>query len=235
MTLTLAELAPHDPITVSVASSTPFFTSTRSDLSANVTYTQVASNLISTNGGLQIANTVSYSGALQGSIAWNSTGGLSIIAITGSSHDFSLVNAANSSTVMYVATGMSYPYFPNSGNYGGVWGTVSDLRLKTDVKPLENGLDIALAIEIITHRWNELADCEDKETVFDAVSAQSVQKVAPTCTMVDHRGYLIVDYSKLSIYALAAIQQQQKQIDGLKSLIAKKRKPLWLSFKEFFI
>jgi len=67
------------------------------------------------------------------------------------------------------------------------------------------------------------------------VSAQSVQAVFPTAVMADHRGYLTVDYGKLSVLALAAIKEQQKQIDELRSLIAKKRKPLWLSFKEFFI
>jgi hypothetical protein len=160
----------------------------------------------STNGG-------------NGCLFYNSYAGLGLYPKAGSGYDFNLLNVSGSSYAMVINHGVSYPTFQNSGTYNGTWGTGSDLRLKTDVKPLKNGLASALSVETITYRWNEESECEDKETVFMGVSAQSVQKVFPTAVMEDHRGYLTVDYGKLSTLAFAAIKELAEQNKHLSARI----------------
>jgi len=213
----LPELAPHDPITVSVGSAISAITLTRSDLSSSVTMTPGTYG-VSISTGVQCGG-VSLGPFQTGvsSICSNGGTGLTIGCGTGTSTDFLIINSTNTQYVMEVLHGQSYPNFPNSGIYTGTWGTGSDLRLKTDVQPIENGLASALSVETITYKWNEVSENPDKDTTFMGVSAQSVQKVFPTAVMEDHRGYLTVDYGRLSVLALAAIKELSARLDALES------------------
>jgi hypothetical protein len=179
--------------------------------------TITASGTIQANANIQFASeTISN---VAGSMYRNSGSGIIIWAVTGTSTDFQL--SANAGTaVMTVPTGKSYPNFPNSGTYTGTWGTGSDIQLKADVESIKDALATVMAIDTITFRWNELAENKDKTSRFHGVSAQSVQKVAPDFVMEGVDGYLAVDYGKLATLALAAIKEQQIQIDELKRLIA---------------
>ena len=163
--------------------------------------------------------TAAITGAPTMSISQHSVNGFLISPVTGSSFDFVLENGALNANVMTIPTGKNYPNFPQSGTYTGTWGTGSDLGLKTDVQAIEGALAAVMSIDTITFRWNELSDNKDKTTRFHGVSAQSVQKVAPDFIM-DDRGFLCVDYGKLATFALAAIKEQQAQIEELKRLIA---------------
>ncbi len=147
-----------------------------------------------------------------------------------------------------------HPRFDQTSNYGASlgssskrWASVyandgviqtSDMRFKTNVKPLKYGLDEILKLNTITYKWKEDEICKkgiadkDKATKI-GLSAQELLKVIPevvkTHSIVpsDEKGNykriendkLGVNYSELIPVLINAIQEQQEQIKKLEKLI----------------
>ena len=98
----------------------------------------------------------------------------------------------------------------------------SDIRLKDNVKLLENNLDKILELKPSSFRWKVREQQDDIGLI-----AQEVEPIIPmivkdnisigrTKEFLDGDTHKTVDYAKLSIYLIGAIQEQQKQIDELK-------------------
>jgi hypothetical protein len=116
---------------------------------------------------------------------------------------------------------------------GGSWATISDARLKRDVRPFEEGLATVLAIAPVRYRY-EGRDLDDgREHV--GVLAQEVEKVAPY--LVEERAlfrqvredengkeieldpgerYLTVDPSAVDWLLVNAVKEQQAIIEELR-------------------
>ena len=102
-------------------------------------------------------------------------------------------------------------------------GTISsDIRLKENIKPLENNLDKILELKPSSFTWK----VQDKQDDVGLI-AQEVESIIPmivkeTISIGKTKKFLggdthkTVDYSKLTTYLIGAIQEQQKQIDELK-------------------
>lgn len=78
----------------------------------------------------------------------------------------------------------------------------SDIRLKDKVKEL-SALSIIRKIPSFYYHWKSNPDGK----IELGTSAQDLQKVLPELVSVDNKGYMSVDYSKLSIVAIRAIQE----------------------------
>jgi hypothetical protein len=115
-----------------------------------------------------------------------------------------------------------------SGNMsvaGDITAFVSDIRLKTNIEPIENALGKVLSLSGFTYNFNEIG----KELGFDVdirhsgVSAQDIQKVLPeaVCPAPANEDYLTVKYEKLVPLLIEAIKDQNKQIEELKNRICK--------------
>jgi hypothetical protein len=111
------------------------------------------------------------------------------------------------------------------------YNTTSDYRLKQEVKPLEFALERVLGLSPRSYQWkasgmwdygfiaHELASIipvavtGEKDAVKDTLDEKGVAtgeiEIVPQ----------VVDYSKLVVYLVGAIQEQQVQIDGLLSRI----------------
>ena len=98
----------------------------------------------------------------------------------------------------------------------------SDVRLKENIKPLENNLDKILELKPSSFTWK----VRDKQDDVGLI-AQEVESVIPmivketisigkTKKFLDGDTHKTVDYSKLTTYLIGAVQEQQKQIDELK-------------------
>ena len=98
----------------------------------------------------------------------------------------------------------------------------SDIRLKENIKPLENNLDKILELKPSLFTWK----VRDKQDDVGLI-AQEVQSVIPmivketisigrTKKFLDGDTHKTVDYSKLTAYLIGAVQEQQIQIDELK-------------------
>jgi len=62
---------------------------------------------------------------------------------------------------------------------GGTWATFSDERVKTDITPFVDGLDLLMKLKPVTYKYNEKSGYSDLNKTFVGFIAQDVEKVAP--------------------------------------------------------
>ena len=106
--------------------------------------------------------------------------------------------------------------------------TVSDIRLKHDINPLESSLSIINKLNPVTYKWKHRKD-DTKD--HPGLIAQEVEEILPgiinETTMPFHAEegdntiYKSVRYTELIPHLIGAIKEQQSQIDELKSEIKK--------------
>jgi hypothetical protein len=93
----------------------------------------------------------------------------------------------------------------------GAWTAASDARLKTDLSPFGDALDAALRLRPVRFKW-----IGDGASDFGVI-AQELRSVLPEAVTGDEsKDSLTVNYSKLSVVAIGAIQDQQAQIKVLR-------------------
>ena len=94
--------------------------------------------------------------------------------------------------------------------------TYSDERLKTDVAPMQNGLDTVNNLKAVNFTWK-------KDGVRDfGFMAQQLKEVVPQAVHGTDEGMLGVDYGRLSAILVSAIQEQSAQIASLKKQLEDK-------------
>ncbi|HEX8875720.1 MAG TPA: tail fiber domain-containing protein [Phycisphaerales bacterium] len=96
----------------------------------------------------------------------------------------------------------------------GAWTAVSDARLKTDVTPDDPAEMLAAALKLrpVHFVWKRSSERDA------GLIAQEVRDVLPDLVTGDEsRGVLTVDYSKVGVVAVGAIQEQQKKINRLEA------------------
>jgi hypothetical protein len=97
----------------------------------------------------------------------------------------------------------------------------SDIRWKTDIKPIKYGINELMRLNSISYLWKVNAYPEmgfDKGPQFGFI-AQEFEKVIPELVRTDKDGYKSIDYVKLTPILVVAIQEQQKEIEELKGLV----------------
>ena len=102
-------------------------------------------------------------------------------------------------------------------------GTISsDIRLKENIKPLENNLDKILELKPSSFRWKvrEQQDdigliAQEVESIIPMIVTDSIS-IGRTKEFLDGDTHKVIDYAKLSVYLVGAVQEQQEQIDELK-------------------
>ena len=129
---------------------------------------------------------------------------------SGATNTFTVYN--QSSTGVYISDGNTS------------WAASSDERLKTDLIPIENGVEKVATLRAVTGRFK--TDDENKSRSF--LIAQDVQKVLPEAVHVqdDEQGTLGLAYTDIIPLLVAAIKEykftiesQQSQIDALTARI----------------
>jgi len=93
------------------------------------------------------------------------------------------------------------------------YNTSSDARLK-DVTGEAKGLEIINKLNPVAYNWK--ADNKSDEGLI----AQEVEEIVPNSVSKGDDGYYQMDYSKLVTPLIKAVQEQQEQIESLKSEIA---------------
>jgi len=135
----------------------------------------------------------------------------------------SIITAATASTNMIV-------FRNGNGNVGSIttsgtatsYNTGSDYRLKHDVEPMTSGLATLAALNPVTYKWN--ADDSDGEGFI----AHELAEVIPLAVTgeknaVDADGNPVhqgVDYSKIVVHLVAAIQELSAKNDALEARLA---------------
>lgn len=120
-----------------------------------------------------------------------------------------------------------------SGNIAiaGVSVHTSDIRLKKNIKKLDNSLKKIISLSGVEYFWKNQEQDQHKQI---GLIAQEVQKYFPEVVYEDSaNGYLSVNYSGLIAPLIEATKAQQKEISNLKSEIINLKKTLCLKFSEF--
>jgi hypothetical protein len=179
---------------------------------------------IDSSGNFFIATTTSYPGD------GNNTGGL-------------FVEKAGDGTSLFVSRSGGYSVlFLNRGNNGEIvsfrnagsgvgnisigsnstsYNSGSDYRLKYDVQPITFGLSTVAALNPVTYKWKN--DGSDGEG-FIAHELQAVIPLAVTGEKdaINEDGSIkpqSVDYSKIVVHLVAAIQELKAEVDSLRAQV----------------
>ncbi len=101
----------------------------------------------------------------------------------------------------------------------------SDIRFKTNIRPIVNALDKVKLLRGVYFNWNQKAFPEKEFGAQDELGfiAQEVEKVVPEIVSKDKtkEEYRSVKYDKLVALLVEAIKDQQKQIDNLTIKVSK--------------
>lgn len=103
----------------------------------------------------------------------------------------------------------------------------SDVRVKSDVRELRSGRDLARRLRPVRFLWNERAmeGAHETRRANEIVPgqigfvAQDVAAVVPELVTqaLDGRGTLGVDYSRIGAVAIAAVQEQDRELEDLRA------------------
>jgi hypothetical protein len=94
----------------------------------------------------------------------------------------------------------------------------SDLRLKENIKPIENALDKVKSLTGVEFDWKpELKHAHGYEGHDTGVIAQEVQEVMPTAIRTNDTGYLAVRYEKLIGLLIEANKELAARVEQLES------------------
>jgi hypothetical protein len=136
-------------------------------------------------------------------------------------------NAGNSGSYMLFANsaGATAGYIQQTGSTTTLYVATSDYRYKENIKPIINGLDRVLKINAVTYNWKDTND-----EVGEGFIAHELQEIVPLAVSgekdaINEDGTIKaqgIDYAKLTPILVAAIQEQQAQIEELKQLIKNK-------------
>lgn len=108
---------------------------------------------------------------------------------------------------LYVLNGSGVGVYLTNG--ATAWTASSDERLKTDLKPIENGLDKVNSLRSVTGRFKT-----DEENVSRSfLIAQDVQAVLPEAISETPDGYLGVQYTDVIPLLVASIKELKAIID----------------------
>ncbi len=97
----------------------------------------------------------------------------------------------------------------------------SDARLKTNVRPFEPMLDRVARLRPVRFNWKteQFPEYHFGVGLNSGLIGQEVEQVFPEMVTADERGYKMVDYSVLPYLTLAAVREQQAQIEAQRAEI----------------
>jgi hypothetical protein len=157
-----------------------------------------------------------------GNLMVGTTGAQGRLTVVPTTNSYSFAsNAPNSSGTYYhaifLANGTTNGTIASNGTTT-TYSTTSDHRLKENVTPMTTGLEKISALKPVTYDW--ISD-KSKGEGFIAYELQEVIPAAVTGEKdaVDEDGKIVpqgVDYSKIVVHLVAAIQELKAELDALK-------------------
>ena len=95
--------------------------------------------------------------------------------------------------------------------------STSDIRWKTNIKPIENPIEKIKQISGNTFEWIEDSKFHGNTGKDVGVIAQEIEAILPEIVTTRDTGMKAVKYEKLVALLIEAVKEQQKQIDELKA------------------
>jgi hypothetical protein len=177
-----------------------------------------ATRVAASTTGASVTGNISLSGS--GLTLGTHTAGNYVAGITGGT-GITVANSGSEGATPTVSIGQAVATsdtvtFAEVRSTGNVTAYYSDMRLKTDIQPIEGALDKVMTLNGFYFRPNAIAQdygYEDKVEV--GVSAQDVEAIMPEIIAeapIDPE-YMTVHYEKLAPLLIEAIKDLKKQLD----------------------
>lgn len=98
----------------------------------------------------------------------------------------------------------------------GTVTSASDARYKRDVRPIKSAMSIARAVNPVTFDFKveKFPERRFPTARQSGVIAQELEMTLPDLVTVDDAGYKGVDYTRLGVYALAALKELDSDVDA---------------------
>jgi hypothetical protein len=122
----------------------------------------------------------------------------------------------------------TYTLGKSGARWSAVWATngviqTSDMRLKTEIEPLQYGLKEVLQLRPVSFQWKNEKHGSRKLGLL----AQEVQSIIPEVIASDgQNGTLGMNYAELIPVLINAVKEQQQQIDDIQNRITDLKKTL---------
>ncbi len=112
--------------------------------------------------------------------------------------------------------------------YGRSFNVTSDLRLKTNIAPLQNSIAAIMQLKPVSYEKKSSLASNSYSTIENGFIAQDLQKVMPSLVTegTDNDKLLEVNYTALIPVLTKALQEQQKQIEDQNAKIAAQQKQI---------
>ncbi len=98
---------------------------------------------------------------------------------------------------------------------GGSWSDSSDIRLKKNVKPIDNALGKILSIQGVTYQWKNSSIHNNMNATYMGMIANEVEKVFPEWVGIDKDGYKTLGFIGFEALAVESIRDLKAQNDEL--------------------
>ena len=99
-------------------------------------------------------------------------------------------------------------------NVKGTISTISDSRLKTDIRVIDNALNKLASLSGITYRNIGSIETAKRQT---GLLAQDVNQILPEAVTIDNDGYYNIAYGNLAGLIIESIKDLKKEIDAIKT------------------
>ena len=141
---------------------------------------------------------------------------------------FSYSSNNNAVRIFNYGSGVTDLIVDGGQGYAVAWNTTSDKRIKTEIKNINYGLNTILALKPVAYNKHQVKGFENGKPVLGTSTpeigllAQDLYKVIPEIVHKpkdDSKELWAVDYSKLTPVLVKAIQEQEQEINELKSLV----------------
>jgi hypothetical protein len=112
----------------------------------------------------------------------------------------------------YVSSDHLY-FNPSTGTLHATdYGTTSDINYKKEIVKIDQGLDVVKQLNPVKFKWRS------NDRLSYGVIAQEIEHLIPEAVLTNG-GIKSVSYNQIIAFLIAAIKEQQEQIDGLKVII----------------
>ncbi|MDD3875040.1 MAG: tail fiber domain-containing protein [Bacteroidales bacterium] len=110
----------------------------------------------------------------------------------------------------------------NISNVDGVYSTISDRSLKTNINPLGNVLSKVMALRPSSYTFKD--DLQNSLKI--GFISQEFEEQFPELVTESDEGLKLLSYSQISVISIKAIQEQQEIIESLKALIEQQQEKI---------
>jgi hypothetical protein len=205
-------------------------TLTNAGVTSITTNTGLSSN-VSATGAVTITNTITNNNQLTNGAGYLTTAVTSAVAGTGvavsagtGAVTFSIGQAvATSSQVQFNSLGVNTAAPATAGLIRATNDVIayygSDERLKENITPIENSLDILKQINGYYFDWKEMPGIHENEGHDIGVVAQEIGAVLPEIVTTRENGYMAVKYEKLVALLIQTNKELLNRIEALESKI----------------